>query len=339
MTRDRRGAAAFPVVVKPPAVGPPRRDSRRRRGVRRRGGADPPDPAPPGSARLRGPRPSTSSRSRATSRATSWPSTVLLEAGTLSSARAVRQAGPARRAVLRGDHLRGAVAGAPRPRQAAIVEAIASGGPGARAVARAHPRRVPRDARGGRVRAGSRGAAHRRAVRARRPRPRRPRRRGDAPRGTPAAARPRRAGRRLSRREAADVGGGSCCRFPEGRRLPPRGGGRRARTQGRIPHVDVRITARPDQRLVPLPEGASYLGFVFARPAARRRRWSGALRAAHAALHFRCLSTPAIPLVHFSDRPLLYAQAGPGATCSAAARRRAAAPRPRRRRSPASAGG
>jgi hypothetical protein len=27
---------------------------------------------------------------------------------------------------------------------------------------------------------------------------------------------------------------------------------------------DVRITAKPDQMLVPLPEGASYLGFIFA---------------------------------------------------------------------------
>src|SRR6202040_2992065 len=28
---------------------------------------------------------------------------------------------------------------------------------------------------------------------------------------------------------------------------------------------DVRITAKPDQLLIPLPEGASYLGFIFAR--------------------------------------------------------------------------
>jgi hypothetical protein len=53
-----------------------------------------------------------------------------------------------------------------------------------------------------------------------------------------------------------------------------------------IPGVDdIRITAKPDQRLVPLPEGASYLGFIFARadaPAGVTR----ALRAAHARLHF-----------------------------------------------------
>jgi biotin carboxylase len=49
--------------------------------------------------------------------------------------------------------------------------------------------------------------------------------------------------------------------------------------------TDIRITARPDQLLVPLPEGASYLGFVFARaddPASVER----ALRAAHARLAF-----------------------------------------------------
>ena len=47
----------------------------------------------------------------------------------------------------------------------------------------------------------------------------------------------------------------------------------------------VEITAKTDQRLVPLPEGASYLGFIFARgeSAAFVER---ALRAAHAALEF-----------------------------------------------------
>jgi hypothetical protein len=48
---------------------------------------------------------------------------------------------------------------------------------------------------------------------------------------------------------------------------------------------DVQITAKPDQVLVPLPEGASYLGFIFARaatPAAVER----ALRDAHACLRF-----------------------------------------------------
>jgi hypothetical protein len=49
---------------------------------------------------------------------------------------------------------------------------------------------------------------------------------------------------------------------------------------------EVLITAVPDQHLVPLPEGASYLGFVFAR-AASSDEVVRALGAAHAALRFR----------------------------------------------------
>lgn len=48
---------------------------------------------------------------------------------------------------------------------------------------------------------------------------------------------------------------------------------------------DVQITAKPDTRLVPLPEAKSYLGFIFARaeaPAVVKR----ALVSAHARLHF-----------------------------------------------------
>lgn len=48
---------------------------------------------------------------------------------------------------------------------------------------------------------------------------------------------------------------------------------------------DIRITAKPDQVLVPLPEGASYLGFIFARgdsPSQVER----ALRDAHGRLRF-----------------------------------------------------
>ena len=53
-----------------------------------------------------------------------------------------------------------------------------------------------------------------------------------------------------------------------------------------VPGVDdVRITAKPDQRLVPLPEGASYLGFIFAR-AASRDEVNRALRSAHQSLTF-----------------------------------------------------
>ena len=54
-----------------------------------------------------------------------------------------------------------------------------------------------------------------------------------------------------------------------------------------IPNItDIRITAKPDQRLVPLPEGASYLGFIFGR-GPDRTAVDRALRAAHARLTFR----------------------------------------------------
>ncbi len=53
-----------------------------------------------------------------------------------------------------------------------------------------------------------------------------------------------------------------------------------------VPGVDdVRITAKADQLLLPLPEGASYLGFIFAR-ADRADEVERALRAAHARLAF-----------------------------------------------------
>jgi biotin carboxylase len=48
---------------------------------------------------------------------------------------------------------------------------------------------------------------------------------------------------------------------------------------------DVRITAKVDQMLVPLPEGASYLGFIFASGDSPGSV-EGALRAAHAQLGF-----------------------------------------------------
>jgi hypothetical protein len=50
--------------------------------------------------------------------------------------------------------------------------------------------------------------------------------------------------------------------------------------------AEVIITAKQGQKLVPLPEGASYLGFIFARgetPAEVERT----LRAAHSRLEFR----------------------------------------------------
>jgi len=50
--------------------------------------------------------------------------------------------------------------------------------------------------------------------------------------------------------------------------------------------VEVLITAKPDQHLVPLPEGASYLGFIFAR-SSTGDEVTRALRAAHDELRFR----------------------------------------------------
>ena len=62
-----------------------------------------------------------------------------------------------------------------------------------------------------------------------------------------------------------------------------------------VAHVDdIQITAKPDQTLVPLPEGASYLGFIFARDETPQRV-EQALRLAHARLAFRI--EPAINLV------------------------------------------
>ena len=53
-----------------------------------------------------------------------------------------------------------------------------------------------------------------------------------------------------------------------------------------VPSVDdVRITAKADQLLIPLPEGASYLGFIFARGGSADAV-ERALRAAHARLQF-----------------------------------------------------
>jgi biotin carboxylase len=53
-----------------------------------------------------------------------------------------------------------------------------------------------------------------------------------------------------------------------------------------VPDItDVRITAKPDAMLIPLPEGKSYLGFIFAR-AATAQAVEQALRAAHARLRF-----------------------------------------------------
>ena len=63
----------------------------------------------------------------------------------------------------------------------------------------------------------------------------------------------------------------------------------------RTPGVEaIEITAKRRQQLVPLPEGASYLGFIFARGESPRRV-EQALREAHAKLRF--VVSPALPVV------------------------------------------
>jgi hypothetical protein len=63
----------------------------------------------------------------------------------------------------------------------------------------------------------------------------------------------------------------------------------------RVPGVDdVRITAKADQVLVPLPEGASYLGFIFAH-ASGTEAVTDALREAHARLAFTI--DPEVPVL------------------------------------------
>jgi Cu/Ag efflux protein CusF len=62
---------------------------------------------------------------------------------------------------------------------------------------------------------------------------------------------------------------------------------------------DVRITAKPDQLLIPLPEGASYLGFIFAR-AKDAALVDRALREAHARLRFTV--DPELPMLATQTR-------------------------------------
>jgi hypothetical protein len=49
--------------------------------------------------------------------------------------------------------------------------------------------------------------------------------------------------------------------------------------------TEIHVTAKPDQMLIPLPEGKSYLGFIFAR-GETGAEVEAALRAAHGHLHF-----------------------------------------------------
>jgi len=60
---------------------------------------------------------------------------------------------------------------------------------------------------------------------------------------------------------------------------------------------DIRVTAKADQLLVPLPEGASYLGFIFAR-ADRPEAVERALRAAHG--HLRFAIDQEIPVLRYN---------------------------------------
>jgi hypothetical protein len=58
---------------------------------------------------------------------------------------------------------------------------------------------------------------------------------------------------------------------------------------------DIAITAKEDHPILPLPEGSSYLGFIFARGAAPNRV-ERALRTAHQRLRFRI--TARLPVSH-----------------------------------------
>ena len=58
-----------------------------------------------------------------------------------------------------------------------------------------------------------------------------------------------------------------------------------AEARGVLGVVDLLLTAKPDQRLEPLPEGGSYLGFIFAR-SARAADAVDSVRHAHETLRF-----------------------------------------------------
>jgi L-aminoacid ligase-like protein len=86
--------------------------------------------------------------------------------------------------------------------------------------------------------------------------------------------------------------------------IPIPSAGRYRGVEGEAEALDVpgvtglRITAKLDQQLVPLPEGASYLGFIFAR-ATKPDDVEAALRAAHAQLRFH-IDRP-VPVVEVSS--------------------------------------
>ena len=66
---------------------------------------------------------------------------------------------------------------------------------------------------------------------------------------------------------------------------------------------EIRITAKPDQRLLPLPEGTSYPGFIFAR-ADEPAEVEASLRAAHGRLHLKIARALAlVPPEALSPKP------------------------------------
>jgi hypothetical protein len=62
-----------------------------------------------------------------------------------------------------------------------------------------------------------------------------------------------------------------------------------------VPHIEeIDITIKPDNVLVPMPEGNSYLGFIFAR-ATTPSEVEAALREAHRRLRFEVM--PELPMM------------------------------------------
>ena len=86
--------------------------------------------------------------------------------------------------------------------------------------------------------------------------------------------------------------------IPAQRRLPARRRGRRRRATCRTSRT-IQITAKPDQQLLSLPEGASYLGFIFARAAAPAVA-EHAVREAHARLRFTI--DPLLEIIEYEIR-------------------------------------
>ncbi|MBI4391060.1 MAG: ATP-grasp domain-containing protein [candidate division NC10 bacterium] len=71
----------------------------------------------------------------------------------------------------------------------------------------------------------------------------------------------------------------------------------------RVPGVgEVTVSAKEGQRIVPLPEGSSYLGFIFARGSSPEEV-EDALRAAHKPLRFEIVPSLNVPPSHSSSEP------------------------------------